>query len=665
MDQLDAAIEHHRAGRLSEAEAAYRAVLQAAPNLVDAQHGLGLVYADLAQFHDAAAAFEAVLRLRPDDGVAMADLSFALNALDRTAEADHWLKMAASIQPNLAGRLNDIGVQSRRRSQLQDAKRRFRQALAINPDLAEAHINLGLTFRQTGEIDQAIAALKTALQINPLSAEAHANLGLALRDKGQFEEAIAAYDEALRLKPRLFEAHDYKAAAHLRLGQFDQAEATYREALAIQPDSARALAGLGSALLSLNRPAEASEYLQKAALIAPQDPAYLDLSGVALTRTGRLTEAEQTLRRAIQLDPAFADAHRSLGKALKAQGRIDDALDCFGEAEAVLDRQARAGARTAEDEAKRSRLIANLHVDRGEALLLRGDLAAGWREYEWRDRLGQIWRPDGDAPKWTGEALPGEPILLYCEQGLGDAIQFARFVPSAAARVGAVVLRCPQALAGLFAGVEGVASIATDEQPGGRVAAMASLMSLPFLLGADTIPAKSPYLRADTGAVTAWRARLPAANPIKVGLCWRGNPRQMNDHNRSMSAADFARFTDLPGVDFIGLQVDASPAEWSELGLTAEFASQLSDMVQTAALIASLDLVITVDTAVCHLAGALGAPTWALITYAPDWRWMLNRTDSPWYPSLRLYRQTAPNDWGPALAAVRHDLQALSLARAG
>ena len=351
------------------------------------------------------------------------------------------------------------------------------------------------------------------------------------------------------------------------------------------------------------------------------------------------TRRSVTAATAIRLAPDLAEAHASLGFVLTVQGRLDEAIAASEAAVAVRPDFAQA------------------HWNLAVAALLAGDFALGFREYEWRKRHDRFRRDfvDLPGPQWDGTDPVGLTILVHAEQGLGDTIQFARYLPLIAARGGHAVLACERPLIPLLAG-NSVTVVAKDAPPP-PYDCWIDQMSLPrvFATRLDTIPAPHGYLRADPIRTAAWRASLPAGP--NVGLAWAGNPAHSNDRRRSIPAATMQRILAVPGVNFVNLQVGSRAGD---IGLV-DMSPLLSDYAETAALIAALDLLITVDTSVAHVAGALGKPAWVMLPYAPDWRWLLGRNDTPWYASLRLFRQPRPGDWDAVIMAVANALAARAL----
>jgi len=398
-------------------------------------------------------------------------------------------------------------------------------------------------------------------------------------------------------------------------GRAAEAEAEYRRAIALDPDYASAHHNLGNSLRSLGRPAEALE-------------AY---------------------RRALEIEPGHRRAHEGLGRALRALGALDPSIAAFEKQLALAP----------EDPGSRLNLALTL--------LLAGDFAAGWPHYEYRSPPPAVEESAG-AP-WDGGELAGRTILLRAEQGLGDTIQFVRYGALVEARGGRVVLEAPPALARLCRTAPGVERVIADGEARPASDRQARLVSLPYLLGTtlDSIPASVPYLAAEPELVAAWRSRLAGSAGLKVGIAWQGNPRLLSSLDRSVPLAALARLGRVPGVRLISLQKHDGREQIAELpgdvrleDHSAEIDEGPDAFVDTAAVMASLDLVVSVDTAVTHLAGALGRPVWLLIKQMPDWRWLLRREDSPWYPTMRLFRQARHGDWAGVVERVAADLARLA-----
>jgi tetratricopeptide (TPR) repeat protein len=455
---------------------------------------------------------------------------------------------------------------------------------------------------------EAVGHYRRTLLLDPANAALHNNLGGSiLGAQGSFDDAIACFERAVALKPDYAEAH-YNLANVLRaIGRFDLAASHYERVIAIVPKFAQA---------------------------------HYDLGNV-LGDQGRLDEAAACYERAIAIQPGYDDAHTNLIVTRMDQGRLEDALSRCNRALAVNPNSA------------------DVHMCNAHILLLTGDFANGWREYEWRWRVKEA-KPHGlIKPVWDGSPLDGRTILLHCEQGLGDSIQFIRYARLVKEQGARVLLSCPVALECLFANVAGVDEIFPAGHRLPEYDVHAPLLSLPglFRTTLETIPAGIPCLHPDPSRVKVWRDRLAGRAGLRIGIAWRGKRKYDNDRNRSLTAVQFAAMLNMPELAVVNIQKDATPAELETLRRipgtffnAVPFEQGLHD---TAALMANLDLVIAVDTSLCHLAGSVGVPVWTLIPFAPDWRWLLHRDDSPWYPTMRLYRQPSFGDWNSVLDRVR------------
>lgn len=611
---LTVAIDQHQAGQLQQAEVLYRQVLSAQPDNPDALHLLGVIAFQVGRH---GAAIELIGRAIAGNG----------------KNSDYHQNLGNALQ--VSGRFDE-------------AIAAYRRALDINPESAQVHSNLGGALKALGRNEESLAACRCALEIDPNFAEAHNNLGNVLRATGQPDIAMVAFRRAIEIKPDFAEAHNNLGNALRAIHAFDDALASFRRALAIRPAYAAAENNMGAALKAMGRLEAAIAAYRRALDVEPNNADARYNLGNALLASDAADEAIAAFRRVVELNPTFAEAHNNLGSALQAQGNIDDAIAAFR------------AARDIDPD------YGDARQNLGMALLLTGDFANGWAEYQWRWRASDFSSPVRGFPQpvWDGSDLAGRTILLHAEQGLGDTIQFARYAPLVAARGGRVVLECSHALAQLMTGVGGVDEVVVSGDLLPAFETHCPLVELARIFGASpgTIPADVPYIEIDPGTAAAWSERFSAVPGLKVGLAWAGNPKHKNDRNRSVALDHFASLTRTRRVSFFSLQVGPRSGDLAHLGghRIDDLSPLLTDFTQTAGAVGCLDLLITVDTAVAHLAGALGQPTWLLLPSVPDWRWLLERDDSPWYPSMRLYRQGGPGDWEPVIERVEHDLAALA-----
>lgn len=491
--------------------------------------------------------------------------------------------------------LQAIACQRARR--LDDAETLLRMALEAEPDQPSALFLLGLLALDTGRPAEAAALLIRADQLRPHHRGQLLGLARAMLTTERADEALEVCGR-LTADPALAEAHFLAGCPANALGRPADAIPAFQRALAADPNHAAAMLNLGNANLDID-----------------QDET-----------------AEACMRAAVATSPGLAEAHASLGHLLTRRGRPAEAIAACQEAVRLQPG------------------LAQAHWNCGVAHLLAGEFTAGWDLYEWRKRRYPGCFPPMPGPEWQGEPLDGRTILVRAEQGFGDTLQFARYLPLLAERGARVVLQCAGPLASLLQRVPAITVVGRGRQPSYDF--WVDQMSLPRLFGTvlTTIPSASGYLTPDPALAGAYDAALPFG--LRIGLCWAGNPAHHNDRRRSMPVSALTPIIGAGAQGLVSLQAGPQSSDLAKMFGIHSRSSRLSDFAATAALIAELDLVITVDTAVAHLAGALGIPTWLMLPHAPDWRWMLHRTDSHWYASMRLFRQDRPGDWNSVVERV-------------
>jgi Tfp pilus assembly protein PilF len=436
------------------------------------------------------------------------------------------------------------------------------------------------------------------------------------------------------------------ALQHHKVGNLGESERLFQQVLAIDPRHRDSLHMLGLIAFQTGRAARAAELVRRAIALDPREASAHSNLGNILLQDGKVDDAVACYRRAIELRPDFTSALNNLGNALKAQSQFAAAIASYDKALALVPHDA------------------EVRYNRALALLASGDFAAGWEAHEGRFNTPQLRaaRRDFVQPQWRGEAGQGRTLLIHAEQGFGDTLQFCRYAPLAAARGWRVVLEAPQPLVRLLETLQGVSHVLARGRALPAFDAHCPMMSLPLALGStlETTPGATPYLHADAAATAVWHARLGSAG-LRVGLVWAGNPRKGHvllaaaDRRRSIAPARLAPLFAAPGMQFVSLQKDG-PA-LPEGAPVLDYMGEMNDFADTAALVANLDLVISVDTSVAHLAGALGKKVWLLDRYDGCWRWLAGRRDSPWYPGLRLYRHEAPGDWGHVVGEIAGELK--------
>lgn len=660
-----------RAGRLAEGERVLRQVVAAAPGNADALRHLGDCLHAQGRFGDAADILARLAALAPRDALAHLGLAVSLHAGGRAEQALAAYLRAIELDPTQADACLGLGDALCDLGRHDEAQAAYARALELRPDWPEALTHAGLAVQQAGRLEDAAALHRRAVEVRPGFVPGWTNLGGALQRLGRCGEALAAFQRAAALAPGDPLVLSNLAQAMDEAGEDDEAGlAVHRRATAADPGNADSHFGLGNALYRLGRHAEAAAAYGDALWHRPDWPEALTNAGLAALGLERLDEAEGLCRRAVDLRSDHAVGWTNLGAVLQRLGRSDEALAAFEtaaalvpEAETALPNLAQgldvAGRDDEAMEAHRRAVAANpdcavARFNRGVALLRRGEYREGWRDYAWRWRGGvaTLVSRGFPQPEWGGEDLAGRTLLLHAEQGFGDTLQFVRFVRHAAGRGGRVVLEVQPALAGLLRRGTGADVVVAAGQPLPPFDLHLPLMSLPGVLDIpeERFAEDCPYLAADPAG---WRVRLGRGG---IGLVWSGNPAHRADRQRSLPAALMVEALAASGRPLFGLQKETREADRAALAALTDLGPDFRDFADTAAAIACLDLVITVDTAVAHLAGALGRPVWLLLPHVAEWRWLRGRTDTPWYPTMRLFRQDRPGDWAGVLDRVAAEL---------
>ena len=506
-----------------------------------------------------------------------------------------------------------------------------------------------LGLQQRGQAGEAARLYGEIVAAAPQFAPAVNNLGLLRADAGRDMEAVALFRRALSLSPDSLNGWTNLGALLVRLGRPEEAVRAYRASVRLKPDQPFVLNELGLQLERLKRADEACNAFARAAVLAPGDAEIANNHGAMLRMAHRPNEATACFRRAIALNPQHAGAYSNLGSTVKDRGAFWKALLAF-----------RRATRLDPD-------FAGAHWNESLVRLLLGDFVQGWRGYEWRWKHGRLPSPQRsfERPRWDGSPLKGRRLLVYWEQGFGDVLQFVRYLPLLAQAAGTggqpVYLECQKALLPVLRRLPGTIAVETGG-PLPDFDVQIPVLSLPALFGTrlETVPARVPYLTAAPELTAHWGERLKGLDGLKVGIVWAGSPTHGNDKNRSIGLAPFARLAAIPGVNLVSIQ--KGPTEGQAANPPGGFpllnlSPDIGDFADTAAIMAGLDLVVCVDTSVAHLAGALGVPVWVMVPFAPDWRWMLDRDDSPWYPTMRLFRQDRPGSWDNAMDRLEHALR--------
>lgn len=679
---LQKAFALHQKGDFPAAERLYQAVLQATPGNFDALHLLGVLHAQTGRLARAAELLGAAVSARPNEAAAQFNLGSTLRRLARPAEALECFDTAIALDARYAdahfGRANALGELGRPA----DALAGYDRVIALKPDHADALKRrattlqaLGRPAEALGSVDRVLAlkggradlyrlrgmlladlqrpqeALQSydqAVALDPHDGESFSNRGNLLRDLGHLDESLASHDRAVAARPDRAELLSNRGVTLAALARFKEALADYDRALSIQRDFAAAHVNRGAALRQMERLDEALASYDRAIALSPTLAAAHDNRGVVLRHLDRLDEALASHDAAIALAPDYAEAHSNRGVTLQELQRFDEALAGYERTLALRPDEREAG------------------WNKAQLLLLRGDYARGWPLYEQRRRKPEFPSVgDPAVPLWRSDvSLAGKAVLVHWEQGLGDTIQFCRYLPLLRAQAGRILFAPQRPLMGLMRGLGADIEIVDPADPPAPYELRLPLISLPLVLGATTIPAEVPYLRAEPDRVERWRRRLAGAG-LRVGVCWQGN-RSAIDRGRSFPLAELEGLSQVPGVRLISLQKGDGAAQLDDLPhalrietLGEDFDCGPDAFLDSAAVLTLCDLVVTSDTAIAHLAGALGVRAWVALKAVPDWRWLLGRRDSPWYPTLRLFRQDSPGEWGPVFREIAAELKGL------
>ena len=614
----------------------------------------GLRYLRSGQFSEAEQCCREILADDPDHAESLHLLGLIFAETNRSDQAIEYFAQAIRKNPNNADYFSNLGTVLQRQGRLEEALRSFDLALSLKPDFIVTWIKLGHVLQRQERFEEALLAYDHALKIEPphigaenrRRADAFYKRGACFRHLMRLEAACISYGEALAIYPDHFDALNDRGRTLLDLWRADEALIDFRKAIALEPASVATLNNCGIALILLRRNEEALTILDRALSIAPELEELFNNRGNALKNLGRLDEALANYDRAIALKPDYVEAHSNRGNCLDEMGRYPEALSSYQDALALQPHHADARWNTA--------------INRLRA----GDLKTGWVEYEsrWKISSFQVKPWHFEQPLWIGaEPIDGKILLLHNEQGLGDALQFCRYVPLLAARGARVVLEIDGPLKQLLSGLTGVSHCISKGETPPDFDFHCPLTSLPLAFDTtlDTIPSAVPYISAGAGAgATDWEARLGSRNLPRIGLVWSGNPDHNNDRNRSAPLSSLLPLLDV-AAQFVSLQKDVRSGDEAVLRERSDILQlgpELRSFVDTAALIEHLDLVISVDTSVAHLAGALARPVWIMLPHVPDWRWLLDRDDSPWYPTARLFRQSQTCEWHSVVEEMRRAL---------
>lgn len=606
------ALALHQKGQGAQAQALYEAILKDQPRHCDALHLLGVIAYDARDFH---------------------------KAVELIGKAIDICQNNAAFYSNRGNALKEL-------KQFDAAIASYDNAIALKPDFAQAYYNRGNALKELKQPEAAIASYNKAIDHKPDWPEAYTNRGVALQELKHLDASIESFNQAIAIKPDFAQAYYNRGNALWELQRADEAIESFTKATLIRPDFAQAYCNRGLALQSLGQLDAALESFEQALALRPDDAQANYNRGVALLEHKQIDAALESFDRALALQPDYAQAHYNRGVVLQERSQLDAAVASYDKAIEIRPN------------------LAQAHWNKSLALLLAGDYQRGWELFEWRwiDEKTGLTKRNFPQALWLGkESLVGKTILLHSEQGLGDTIQFCRYAKLASDMGARVIMEVDQSLIDLFKGLAGVAELVVKGTPLPPFDFHCPLLSLPLAFNTtlDSIPCPTKYLCADSGKVAYWANKLGTRVKPRVGLVWSSTSSFKGDSSRSVNLSEFIAALPTHGFDFVCLQKELKAADKCALASRTDirfFGDALNDFSDTAALIECVDLVISTCTSVPHLSSALGKSTWILLAHVPDWRWLLTRSDSPWYSAARLYRQASMGDWGSVFAKVKTDL---------
>ena len=616
-DALQRAVRYHNSGDFGYAVELYSQILEASPNHPEAMHLLGVLGSQFGQHEEAVSLISQAIENSPNQPVYHCNLGNVLQAQGKFEEAKQSFQKCLSIDPNMAEAHYNLGCVFEQQDQIEDAIQAYNEAIVANPQHVGAYINLGNTLQGKSKFEEAIQVYQQAIGVDHTVAEAHYNLGCVFEQQDQISDAVEAYQNAIARKPDYIEALNNLGNIHRVLGDLTEANQAYQQVLSINPD-------VGETLYNL---------------------------GVIEQKQGQMGKAVEYYQRAVQAGVSFTKAHLNLGYLFKERRELNEAVQIYRHA---LDID------SSDPE---------VHMGLASVLLLRGDFEEGWEEYEWRWELESLlpFKRNLIQPFWDGSPLDGKIILLYAEQGFGDAIQFIRYVDLIDNSSTSIIVECQPELVTLFEAMDSINQVIPRGETLPDYDVHAPLLSLPRLLNTDldTIPNQVPYLSPSILETTI----LDDPSKLKVGIVWATDSESEVENwlmfasaSRSIELLDFAALFDFEACQFYSLQFDSARTDIIIYDLEdkiIDLGGSFDNFDDTRAAIMQLDLVISVDTAVAHLAGALGKPVWTLLPTVADWRWLCDRFDSPWYPTMKLFRQEETGNWDTVIQNVGIELTQL------
>jgi tetratricopeptide (TPR) repeat protein len=634
-DDLNSAIQLHRAGRLQEAAAAYQRILAANPRDAEAMHLLGVVAHQTGQHDTAIRLITAAIGLDPNQGPYYTNLGEACRSAGQLDAAKRWLSEAVTRQPGRVAPHYNLALVHAAQGDHAAAARCCRQALALEANNADLHNQLGVALRALGRFNDARACFQRAIACNARHYDALVNLAEVLVSSGHISQAPPFFERALAERPGSVELRVRIADFEAARGNWTAALDLYKSAIQLDANNDVAQCHRGMVHQILEEHQTAIEQYRRALQIAPDNLEAHGALATALSITGQEEEARAHFQRVLDGKPTSTDLFTRMAIFYQNERRYDQALVCHKRAIEIAPDDAWA------------------HYSYALLLLSLGDFRVGWDEYHWRSKSFGTPSDTLDGPIWDGTSGLDKTLVVHGEQGLGDMLHFVRYVPLAQERVGRVTLVMPEKLLPLLK-ASGMREVIGPADPVPKLDYKITLLDMPRVFGTtlENVPVNVPYLAADAALVRHWADRLAHVDGFRVGIFWQGQPDFSTDTFRSFPLAEFAPIAQIPNVRLVCLQkfagieqLDALAGQFEVVDLRPDYDVEDGAFMNAAAIVKNLDLVIGPDTALVHLAGALGVPVWVAVATRSDWRWMFDREDSPWYPTMRLYRQTKLQRW--------------------
>lgn len=637
-------------GNHSEAITSYRQALVASPRSAEAHCNLARELRRQGKTEAATEHYEMALQINPEYAEAYNSLGILLASFGKHNDAIAKFKEAVRIKPDYSHAFSNMGVAQLQLNDLDAAIENLNRAVEIDPSFAKAHANLGNTWRKKGSLEKARESFLRAIELDGENAEVHLNLGIVARDLDDTKGSLEQLQEAIRLRPRYAEAYNNLGITLARVERFEEAHQAYRNALRVSPGEADAHNNLGIVLSRLHRTSEAIASYREALRIRPSYAEAHNNIGIALTELEEHDAAIEHFEQSIRLRPDYAAAYSNLGISLAEKGEAESALANYDKAVELAPSYPEG------------------HMNRALSLLQQSQFEKGWEEYDWRWKCKDSKMPPFQQPVWNGEPLEGKTIVLHSEQGLGDTLQFIRYAALVKQSASTVIAMCPERLLPILSRTRGVDKwmVKDKKEPLPECDYHVPLMNLPrlFKTTVQNVPNQVPYIFPDPTLAVQWKRSLSSYRGFKIGINWQGNPQYRGDRHRSIPIVHFAALAHIKGCTLISVQKNFGTEQISDVSRympIIDLGSQLDDetgpFMDTAAVLTNLDLMITSDTALAHLAGGLGIRVWLAVPQACDWRWLRGRDDCPWYPNMRLYRQTQIGNWGEVFERIADDLR--------